>query len=124
MGTFEGVWNGIDLDNLEIGRGNASERVQVVIAPAIVRRAADIHGRAVSAMIIPYFFMGIEGHLIGGREFGHVETRLEPQPHPDRCGHGLVEFAAQCDAGGTNAARLNCNVKRIAGLICPAATSS
>ena len=31
----------------------------------------------------------------------------------------FVEFAAQCEAGGTNAARLDCSVKRSAWLICP-----
>ena len=36
----------------------------------------------------------------------------------------LVEFAAQCEAGGTNAARLFCSVMRSACLISPAATSS
>src|SRR5450432_446280 len=36
----------------------------------------------------------------------------------------LVELAAQCEAGGTNAARLFCKVNRNACLISPAATSS
>jgi hypothetical protein len=37
---------------------------------------------------------------------------------------GLVELAAQCEAGGMKAAPLACSVNRIAWLICPAATSS
>ena len=36
----------------------------------------------------------------------------------------LVELAAQCDAGGTKAARLDCSVKRSACWIFPATTSS
>jgi len=36
----------------------------------------------------------------------------------------LLELAAQCEAGGINAARLFCRVKRSAREIFPAATSS
>ena len=37
---------------------------------------------------------------------------------------GFVEFAAQCEAGGVNAAMLEFSVNRSAWLIAPAATSS
>src|SRR5579862_3783862 len=77
-----------------------------------------------SAMIIPYFFMAFRITWFVAENVETSKLDLSRNRIPIGAAMDCVEVAAQCDAGGTNAARLNCNVNRIAWLIYPAATSS
>ena len=77
-----------------------------------------------SAMIMPYFFIAVRMTLFAVENPEVSKVALRRTRMPMGAAFALLEFAAQCDAGGTIVARLFCCVNRIACLICPAATSS
>ena len=77
-----------------------------------------------SAMIIPYFLSAVRMAWFAAENEEMSKLAFKRRRMPIGAASAFVEFAAQCDAGGTNEARLDCSVNRRACLICPAATSS
>src|SRR5580700_11758848 len=77
-----------------------------------------------SAMIIPYFLSAVRITWFAVENEEMSKLALRRRRMPIGAAFAFEEFAAQCEAGGTKAARLDCSVKRNAWLICPAATSS
>src|SRR5580700_6050643 len=77
-----------------------------------------------SAMIIPYFFRAERITWFAAEKEEMSKLALSRRRMPIGAASAFEEFDAQCDAGGTNAARLDCSVNRRAWLISPPATSS
>src|SRR3984893_4893750 len=77
-----------------------------------------------SAMIIPYFLSAARITWFAAENEEMSKLALRRRRMPIGAASAFEEFAAQCDAGGTNAARLDCRVNRRAWLMWPAATSS
>jgi len=68
-----------DFDYVEIGGGDLAEVVEVIVVPAIVGSAGDVHGRAVVGHDETVFFHGVEDDLIGGGERGDVKGGFEAE---------------------------------------------
>ena len=67
-----------------------------------------------SAMMIPYFLNAFRITWFAGENPEMLKLAFSRSFMPIGAASELLELAAQCDAGGMNAARLCCNVKRIA----------
>src|ERR1700692_753299 len=65
-----------------------------------------------SAMIIPYFFSAVRITWFAAENPEMSKPALSRRRMPIGAASAFDEFAAQCDAGGTNAARLDCRVNR------------
>ena len=125
VGTFAGVYRGLISTTSNADAGTRLQRAEIVIVPAIVGIAADVHRTAVVGHDHAVLFQSRQNHLRLRREPGNIVGSLQPHAHAH--GRGVsdcVEFAAQCDAGGVNAVWLFCSVKRSAWWIAPLATSS
>src|SRR5271156_858555 len=77
-----------------------------------------------SAMIIPYCCSAVRITWFAAEKPEISKLAFNRRRIPIGAALAFVVVAAQCDAGGTKAARLFCNVKRSACLIAPLATSS
>ena len=67
-----------------------------------------------SAMIIPYFFIAFRITWFAAEYPDTSKLAFSRMRMPIGAAVALLVVAAKCDAGGTNAARLFCSVKRIA----------
>src|ERR1700690_368284 len=67
-----------------------------------------------SAMIIPYFLSAVRITWFAAENEEMSKLAFRRRRMPMGAADAFEEFAAQCDAGGTNAARLDCSVNRSA----------
>src|SRR5579862_3332583 len=67
-----------------------------------------------SAMIIPYFLSAVRITWFAAEKEEISKLALRRRRMPIGAASAFEELAAQCDAGGVNAARLDCSVKRSA----------
>lgn len=70
-GTAWNVARGIersDFEDVKIGSCDGAECVKVIVAPAIVGRATDVHRRAIIGHDDAVLLHGVENYLIGGAE--------------------------------------------------------
>ena len=72
------------VDDLEVGAGDPPERVQVVVRPVRVRRAADVPVRAVVGEDHPVGLQRLEHDARLPREAGDVDVRLQPDAQAHR----------------------------------------
>src|ERR1700680_1526307 len=67
-----------------------------------------------SALIIPYFLSAVRITWFATENDEMSKLALSRRRMPIGAADAFDEFAAQCDAGGVNAARLDCSVNRSA----------
>src|ERR1700690_3004448 len=65
-----------------------------------------------SAMIIPYFLSAVRITWFAAENEEMLKLALSRRRMPIGAASAFDEFEAQCEAGGTNAARLDCSVNR------------
>ncbi len=94
------------------------EIVQIVVVPAIVRRAADVHRRAVVGHDHPVFLERRENHLIRRGKSGNIEAGFQAQTHAHRRGDGIRRIRGPMRRGRheCGAARLQREAQRVVDL--------
>lgn len=74
--------------------------------------------------MIPYFCIAFRITWFVAEKLETSKLAFNRMRMPIGAAFALDEFAAQCVAGGTNSARLDCSVNRMAWFTVPLATSS
>jgi hypothetical protein len=86
-------------EDFEIVGSDGAEVVEVVVVPAIVGCAGDVHGGTIVGEDEAVFFHGVEDDLIGGGESGDVERRFEAQAGAHRESVGIAGGGSKMGGG-------------------------